>query len=199
MRVVRSSVGRIVVLALVLGIGGLAWSFSTVSARSTQDAPRRADAIIVLGAAEWNGRPSPALRGRLDHALQLYNEGYAPRIITTGGQGSGSAWTEAAAGKAYLEARGVPSSAVLTEDASTSSVENLRNARQIMEEAGLRSAILVSDPYHMARVLMIAADQGIPAEGSPTRAPFEGRARGSDLFYTVRETLALAFYVVFRA
>jgi uncharacterized SAM-binding protein YcdF (DUF218 family) len=133
-----------------------------------QDGRRHVDAIVVLGAAQYNGRPSGALAARLDHAIELYKEGYAPYLITTGGNLPGDLTTEAETGRRYAIARGVPASAILFENTGRDTLESLQNVRAIFDEYGLHTALFVSDRSHMLRVLRLAQDQGIEAWASPT-------------------------------
>ena len=133
-----------------------------------QDTRRHVDAIVVLGAAQYNGRPSGALAARLDHAIELYRGGYAPYLITTGGKLQGDRYTEAQTGFNYATARGVPPSAILMETTGGTTLESLRNVRAILDARGLHSALFVSDRSHMLRVLRVADDLGIEAWSSPT-------------------------------
>lgn len=128
-----------------------------------------ADAIVVMGAAQYDGRPSPVFAARLDHAIDLYRAGLAPTLIVTGGKADGDRTTEAASARRYALARGVPADAILAEDGSRSTLESIRGVAQVMDGAGLHSALFVSDPPHMLRVLRMADDAGIAAHGSPTR------------------------------
>jgi uncharacterized SAM-binding protein YcdF (DUF218 family) len=132
------------------------------------DNRRPVDAIVVMGAAQYNGRPSGVLRARLDHAIELYELGYAPYIIATGGNLPGDVYTEAETGRNYAVAHGVPESAIILENTGGSTAESIRNVRAIMDEHGLRTALFVSDRNHMLRVLRLADDAGIVAWGSPT-------------------------------
>jgi len=132
-----------------------------------EDGRRHVDAIVVLGAAQYNGRPSGALAARLDHAIELYKGGYAPYLITTGGNLPGDLTTEAETGRRYAIARGVPASAILIENTGHSTLESLQHVRAIFDQHGLRTALFVSDRSHMLRVLRLAQDQGIEAWASP--------------------------------
>ena len=151
--------------------------------QGNRDDRRPADAILVLGAAQWDGEPSPILRARLDHALALYRQSYAPRLMLTGGVGEGDRYSEAAVAAHYLSDRGVPPEAILVEEQGRSSRESIHAAADILSGAGLSRVVLVSDPPHMLRILRMAqsagleaygsAAQGSPAVGSPAaRATF---------------------------
>src|SRR5215831_3738723 len=140
-----------------------------IERESTIDEARQADVILVLGAAEYRGRPSPVLRARLDHAFDLYQRGMAPRIMTTGGAGGDPVFTEGGVGRAYLIGRGVPSEAIVVENESESTVESLAMAGEIMQRMGLRSVIVVSDGYHIFRVKRMLQNRGLEVYGSPRK------------------------------
>jgi len=159
-----------------------------------RDEARPAEAIVVLGAAQYNGTPSPLFQARLAHAVKLYEDGIAPVFIVTGGKLPDDRTTEAAAARAYALGHGVPADAILVEDRSRTTLEQLRTVAEMLRERGLHSAVLVSDRTHMLRSLRIARDQGIDAYGSPTTtSPVE-----NDLVDQVRatghEVGALALY-----
>jgi uncharacterized SAM-binding protein YcdF (DUF218 family) len=123
--------------------------------------------ILVLGAAEYRGRPSPVLRARLDHALELYFRKLAPRILTTGGSGGDPIFTEGGVGRSYLTQHGVPSEAVIVETEGDSTVESTTMAVEIMHRMELHSVIVVSDGYHIYRVKKMLQARGMTAWGSP--------------------------------
>lgn len=158
------------------------------------DQQRPADAIVVMGAAQYNGRPSPVFQARLDHAVELFKAGVAPILVVTGGKAEGDRTTEAASARAYAIARGVPPDAILAEDRSRTTLESIRAVGGLMRARDLSSAVFVSDRPHMLRVLRMAADDGITAYGSPTTtSPIEGDPiKQADA--TVHELLALAQY-----
>jgi uncharacterized SAM-binding protein YcdF (DUF218 family) len=159
------------VLLLVL-LGGLLlvlWSAVSVYTYARRDEAREADAAIVLGAAVFGDRPSPVLRERINHAIVLYEAGYVDKIIFTGGLGMTGRVTEAAAAAAYAQAQGVPVEAILLETTSTSTRENLRNARVVAAENNLQTFLIVSTPFHMKRAIAIADDLSMEAYSSPTR------------------------------
>ncbi len=133
-----------------------------------EDGRRPVDAIVVLGAAQYNGRPSGALAARLDHAIDLYKAGVAPYLITTGGKLPGDNYTEAQTGFNYATKRGVPASAILMEDTGRTTLESIRHVKTIFDAHGFQTALFVSDRSHMLRVLRQAQDQGIEAWSSPT-------------------------------
>jgi uncharacterized SAM-binding protein YcdF (DUF218 family) len=136
--------------------------------QGSRDEARPADAIVVLGAAQYDGRPSNILAARLSHAVDLYKAGMAPLIVVTGGKREGDRTTEAAVARAFAVARGVPESAILSEDQGRTTLESLERVADLFREHGLGTAIFVSDRTHILRVLRIATDVGIPGLGSPT-------------------------------
>lgn len=153
----------------------------------------RVDAILVLGAAQYDGRPSPVFAGRLDHALLLYRQGRADRVVVLGGGRPGDRTTEAEAGRAYLIARGVPAGAVVAEPVGRTTLESLRAAARYMRREGLETAFLVSDPWHNLRVERMAHDLGIRAYASATWHS-AARTEWTRLEGYLRETLAYLSY-----
>ena len=154
-----------------------------------------ADAIIVLGAAVWRDRPSPVFQERINHAVTLYHQGLAPTIIFTGGLSPGDLLTEAEVAKRYAQERGVPARNILIETRSTNTEQNLRFARQIAAEQGLRSFILVSDPFHMKRVMLLAQDMGMQGYSSPTPSTRYQSWRSKTPFL-LRETYFYTIYLL---
>lgn len=175
-------------LAAVLVLAVLAYlavTFVQVWQASTRDEARRSDAIVVLGAAQYDGRPSPVLANRLDHAAALYAEGVAPLIVVTGGNQPGDRFTEAAAGAAYLESLGVPGQAIEREVNGTNSWESLAAAARFLREDGITRVVLVSDAYHAMRIDGIAHELGLDAVVSPASG-------GAAIGPLLRETAAVA-------
>ena len=165
-----------------------------VWAQGQLDARRPADTIVVMGAAQYDGRPSPLFAARLDHAIELYQAGVAPRLVVTGGKAEGDRTTEAAAARRYAIDHGVPAAAILAEDGSRTTLESIRAVAGVLHENSLTTAVFVSDRPHMLRVLRMAADEGISSWGSPTEtSPIESHPLlRADA--TVHELLALAEY-----
>lgn len=163
----RVAIGVLAVVGLLVAmyVAALYEVWSTARA----DQARPVDAIVVLGAAQYDGRPSPQLAARLDHALTLYQEGLAPRIFVTGGKQPLDRFTEAESEARYLENRGVPASAILQEDRGHTSWESLSAVAQTLKSEGLHSVLLVSDPYHAARIEGMASELGLDAYVSSTR------------------------------
>lgn len=161
--------------AAVLAVGVYLSAVSVRIARqSTIDEARPADVIVVLGAAEYNGRPSPVLRARLDHAFQLWQRHLAPMVMTTGGAGGDLQFTEGEVGRDYLVKRGVPSEAIAVEQEADSTVASMLAVSEMMRRMGLKSAILVSDGYHVFRAKRILEGQGMRAYGSPRPSQARG-------------------------
>lgn len=153
-----------------------------------------ADAIVVLGAAQWNGRPSPVLQARLDRAITLYQEGLAPRLVLTGGSAPADAPSEAAVGRDYALAQGIPPEAILVEDQSHTTVENLRGTRELLAALPAPTILLVSDPFHMARARRIAGDLGLTAYPAPAHTSPISERPLEEAWYVAREALALSLY-----
>ncbi len=165
-----------------------------VWAQGERDEQRPADAIVVMGAAQYDGRPSPLFAARLDHGVELYLAGLAPRLIVTGGKADGDRTTEAAAGRAYAIAHGVPAEAIVVDDQSRTTLESIRAVGAVLRANGLENAVFVSDRPHMLRVLKMAGDDGITAWGSPTgTSPIENDTAGR-IDATIHELGALARY-----
>jgi uncharacterized SAM-binding protein YcdF (DUF218 family) len=160
---------------LVCGLGVVALGFLyyavtliQVVRAGRQTDPDPADAIVVLGAAQYDGRPSPQLAARLDHVLDLYDEGVAPVVMVTGGNQPGDRFTEAEASADYLVDRGVPASAIMREDAGHTTFESLDAAADQLLAADLHDVVVVTDPYHSLRSRLIAEEVGLDASLSPT-------------------------------
>jgi uncharacterized SAM-binding protein YcdF (DUF218 family) len=162
-RAARAFLGLVLLAAVALVA-----AFVVVLSTATVDERRPADAIVVLGAAQYNGRPSPVLQARLDHALTLYRAGLAPKVMLTGGVGRGDVESEATVGKRYLTARGVPASAISLEAEGRSTGESMTAVAAWVKKAKVKTVILVSDPFHMARLRVEARRTGIIAYLSPT-------------------------------
>lgn len=126
------------------------------------------DAIVVMGAAQYDGRPSPQLAARLDHVAELWPEGRAPLVVVTGGKRPGDRFTEAETSAAYLQERGVPASAIVLEDQGRTSFESLDGVAQLLGERGLGDVLIVTDPFHSLRSKLIAEQVGLTAHVSPT-------------------------------
>lgn len=178
---IRIALGLLAVVVLYLGV-----TFAQVWWASRQDNTAPAAAIIVMGAAQWNGSPSPVLKARLDHAAELFQKGVAPVVIVAGGKQVGDRETQGLVSFEYLRAKGIPESAIKIEVDGTNSFEELSSSAFIMNQSGLaQTAVIVTDPYHAYRSSAIADEVGISAHVSPT----SGRSTLKDY---VRETGAVA-------
>lgn len=159
--------GFVAVFAAVLV--SIAYLSVRIESASDRDEAQPADVIVVLGAAEYNGRPSPVLRARLDHALELYRNKLSPRILTTGGAGGDPVFTEGTVGRSYLMSQGVPSDAIIVENEGETTVHSVALAAEIISRMGLRSAIVVSDGYHVYRVKKMLEARGLRVYASPRK------------------------------
>jgi uncharacterized SAM-binding protein YcdF (DUF218 family) len=158
---------------------------------SQEDQRRPVDAIVVLGAAQYNGRPSPVLRARLDHALQLYQEGLAPRIVVTGGVGKGDTTSEATVGRQYLVRHAVPSSAVVVQAEGRSTQASMTAVARWLESERLNRVLLVSDPFHMFRLRLEARRTNLEAYTSPTASSPISENPVLELRYLAAEALKI--------
>lgn len=179
--------GRVALfVAAALALYYLANLFAVFRAgRADEAAP--VEAIVVLGAAQYDGRPSPQLAARLDHVVTLWDRGLAPRVVVTGGKQPGDRFTEAEASRNYLVARGVPEAAILSEDTSHNTYDSLAAVADVLEALadqpgeGEWSVLLVTDPFHAARAEMIADEVGLAPRSSPTPTSVVGGSRSFGL------------------
>lgn len=165
--------------------------------QARQDERPRSDSIIVLGAAQYNGRPSPTLEWRLRHALTLYRDGVAPRIVTVGGKQPGDNYTEATAGRIWLIGHGVPADRVVAVPEGRDTLQSFQAIGKEYRTHGWHSAVIVTDPWHGLRSKRMAADNGITAAASPTRSGPSVQTRDTQFHYIVRETGGYLSYVLF--
>jgi uncharacterized SAM-binding protein YcdF (DUF218 family) len=154
----------ILVAVAVLYCGRIAYRVVRASAGDTR---RKADAIVVFGAAEYAGRPSPVLKARLDHALDLYQAGLAPVVITTGGAGLDPVYSEGGVGRDYLTKQGIPDVSLIAETQGDDTAESANRVGAIMRTNHMRTALVVSDAYHIFRIKQMMMTQGIQAFGAP--------------------------------
>jgi uncharacterized SAM-binding protein YcdF (DUF218 family) len=181
----------LVAAGLAIYTAALAWRIERQSAR---DEAQPADVILVLGAAEYRGHPSPVLKARLDHALDLYSRKLAPRIMTTGGAGGDPDFTEGGVGRSYLTGHGVPAEAIVVEDRGASTVESIAMAGEIMHRMGLKSAVVVSDGYHIYRVKKMLEADGLRVYGSPRKEHSAGALH--DVWNDIKQAIG---YILWRA
>ncbi|MEE9417688.1 MAG: YdcF family protein [Acidimicrobiales bacterium] len=179
-RLLRIAIALALLVLLYVGITFVqVWSASRADYRGT------ADALVVLGAAQYDGRPSPVLEARLEHALELYSEGVADKIVTTGSNQEGDRFTQGFAGYDYLRDRGVPDADIVVIVDGSNTWEELSAAANQLRPLGLTNVVLVSDPYHSLRADRIADEVGLDANVSPTNS-------SSATSQLVRETVGVA-------
>lgn len=186
----RRTVAGTVLIVLLL-VGGTAVRVWQV-ARDDDRTP--ADVIVVLGAAQYNGKPSRIFESRLDHARRLYEAGVASTVMTSGGSKAGDAYTEADAGARWLVAHGVPASATVPVREGSDTLRSLRAVSDLAHQRGWHTAVLVSDPWHSLRARTMADDSGMDTWTSPTHRGPIVQTRGTQARYIYRETGALLFY-----
>lgn len=161
---------------------------------AVRDEVQKADAIVVLGAAQYNGRPSPVLKARLDHAYELYMQGYAHAIITTGSYGPDPNFSEAHVSTKYLVQRGIDISTIVTEQGSGSTHDSIQAASRLLHAKGWNKALVVSDGFHLFRVKTMFADNGILAYASPApNSPIEVAA-SRRFWHSMREVVLFSTY-----
>ncbi|MEX5707932.1 MULTISPECIES: YdcF family protein [Parafrankia] len=187
------------IVAIIVGIVllGSVMTFGQVWWVGRGDDRRASDALIVLGASQYDGRPSAILAARLDHALELYRSGVAPRVITVGGNQPGDRFTEAEAAGSYLRDHGVPSSAVLVVPQGVDTLSSLTAVAGLMDSRQWRSAVVVTDRWHSLRSRAIADDLGVDAVTSPATAGPANRGFGTQMRYILREGIGYRFYQLF--
>lgn len=171
-------------LRVLLALAGLTiayYGFNVIQVWrvGNSDQAQPVDAIVVMGAAQYDGRPSPQLQARLDHVVELWKQGLAPLVVVTGGNQPGDRFSEGGASATYLAEQGVDPAAILKEDEGHSSWESLRTVADILRSHDARTVLLVSDPYHSLRIRLMAQDLGLTAYVSPTRT---SPVRGSTAF-----------------
>ncbi|MFD6950600.1 hypothetical protein A6A08_04205 [Nocardiopsis sp. TSRI0078] len=182
-------------LLTVLALPPATWGWVWYTARQDDRTP--SDAIVVLGASQYNGVPSPVFEARLRHAQVLYLEGVAPVIVTVGGKQPADNFTEAASGRAWLIEVGVPADQIIAVEEGRDTLQSIQAVSLVFEEHAWDSAILVSDPWHSLRSEQMAADHGIEAGTSPSRSGPAVIERRTQLWYITRETAALWYYWIF--
>jgi uncharacterized SAM-binding protein YcdF (DUF218 family) len=191
---------RVLLGLLTLVLVYFAVSTALVARWMGKDERPQADAIVVLGAAQYDGRPSAIYEARLSHALELYTGGVAPLLVFTGGKEAGDRFTEGGSGARWATARGVPREAVLAEEQSRTTYQNLAGAKRALErrdpDRGRPRIVVVSDPFHMFRAVKQAADLGMDAYPSPTRTSPLSASRLKLTELVLREDLAIAGYLL---
>jgi uncharacterized SAM-binding protein YcdF (DUF218 family) len=192
----RSYFRTVVAIAAVVVI---AWviSMMAVERAGQRDEAQRAHAIVVLGAAQYVGRPSPVLRARVDHAVALWKRGLAPTLILTGGTGVGDTTSEAAVARKYAMSRGVPDRAIVVEIKGRTTSESMQAVARIMEDREQNLVILVSDPFHMLRLSILARRFGLEPYTSPTRTSPITSNREEHWKYMVSESVKVPLAYIF--
>lgn len=187
---------RVLAVVLVVALAYPAWLGYQIWDQSRSDENRTADAIVVLGAAQYDGDPSAIFRARLDQAAYLFDEGFSQTVIVTGGKQEGDRFTEAEAGEMYLvDERGLPSERIIGETQGTTTLESLRAVKRLSEDQGVRTVLLVSDPLHSERIKRIAYDLGFEeAWTSPASYVELNRSRLTKFKELIREIGALIAY-----
>lgn len=193
LRIAARSLAAVITLALLV----LALTAGRVWLAARDDDRRVSDAIVVLGAAQFDGRPSSVFTARLVHARDLWRDDVAPRIITVGGNRAGDRFTEAAAGKRWLEENGVPGRRVVAVETGGDTLTSITAVQQRMQRRGWSTAVIVTDPWHALRTSSMAADRGIDAVVSPTRRGPAVRTRETEVRYILRETMAYLYWKAF--
>lgn len=188
------TLARLTLAGLVVATAVIGYAAFRIWDQGNRDERPAADAIVVMGAAQYDGRPSPIFAARLDHAIDLFHAGVAPVLIVTGGKAEGDRTTEAASAREYAIRHDVPDQAILAEDRSRTTLQSIRGVAGLMHDHGLESAVFVSDPSHMLRVLRMASDEGITGYGSPTRTSPLERDPVRRVDAIVHELGALAVY-----
>ncbi|MCX2731584.1 YdcF family protein [Saccharopolyspora sp. NFXS83] len=185
----RTALGAVLMVLLLLGGTGFrVWQVARTDDR------RPVDMIVVLGAAQYHGKPTPVLRARLEQALELYEQGLAEHVVTVGGSQEGDEYTEAEAGKLWLAKHGVPESKISIEPTGSDTLGSLRAVGAMAKQNNWNSALIVSDPWHSLRARTMAGDFGLDAWASPTRSGPMVQTRSTQLHYIIRETGGLLFY-----
>lgn len=188
---------KIFILLLAITLGVFGWLFFQIITTGQSDQTDHADAIVVLGAAEYAGKPSPVFQARLDHAKELYEKGVAPFIITTGGTYPGEKKSEGEVGKKYLEEKGIPVSSIVAETESLTTKQNLMRVKDLAKERNIQRVILVSDPFHMYRATIMAEDLDLTPLSSPTRTSPISQNIWLQLLYIGREAILILAHVLF--
>lgn len=174
-----------VLLLGMVAYGG--WIYFAIRTQAGRDEARPADCIIVLGAAQYNGRPSPVLKARLDHVLELFKRGLAPRILTTGGPGRDKKYSEAGVSKDYLVKHGIPAEVIDVDPVGGTTYESVQSIKQRFGPGKIGSCIVVSDGFHLFRSRALFAHEGIVVYPSPAPdSPIES-STGDRIWYTLRE------------
>lgn len=184
---------KLVVVLILAPVAYLVWTAAGIWQTAQQDQRPASDAIVVLGAAQYDGEPSPVFKARLDHARQLYDADVAPLIVVLGGKQAGDRFTEGQAGTAYLE-RELPANRVTGVKAGEDTLDSLQQFVGLAHERQIHKIVIVSDPLHLNRAQVMAEDLGFETAVSASKIPESDRTKRDGL---IRETLNLTFYRIF--
>jgi uncharacterized SAM-binding protein YcdF (DUF218 family) len=192
--------GAALTLFMMVALAGYGWYvYRQVRDTAEHDNAHMADAIVIMGAAQYEGRPSPVLKARLDHALTLYRQHYAKAIVTTGGYGPDPNVSEAHVSAVYLIKAGVEESRIVSQQGSNSTVDAVRAASTLFQERSWKTALVVSDGFHLYRVKRIFEDEGITAYTSPAPASVIEVAPSERFWFSLREVLMYSWYRIMPA
>jgi len=189
----RKGVFWLALIGVLAFTGWIVWLMRAIERQSSVDEARRADIILVLGAAEYRGLPSPVLKLRLDHALALYQRRIAPRVLTTGGSGGDPDFTEGEVARNYLVRKGIPAEAILVEPEGETTWHSIVVATEMMRRMDLHSCVLVSDGYHIYRAKRMMQSQGVEVWGSP-RQPTRPLTTWAAQWLWFRQAVGLALW-----
>ncbi len=183
-------------LFAIIGVFLLVWGVLILGIYldSTTDEIKPADVIVVLGASQWNGRPSPAFKARLDRAAELYRGGYAPKILVTGGVAKGETVSESSVGRDYLIKNGIPEKSIMIEEEGTTTYGSLNAIRPILKSNNFENNLFVSHGFHMMRLKKMAHDVGIE---NVHCAPVSTQDSGRKFRYMLRESMLLGLYYIY--
>jgi uncharacterized SAM-binding protein YcdF (DUF218 family) len=186
-------IARVVVALGLAALLFIFWTAHNVVYQAQHDETRRTGAIVVFGAAEYAGRPSPVLRARLDRGFDLWQKGYAPLVITTGGGGADPHFTEGGVGRDYLSSRGIPDRYLIAETQGEDTAQSAARVATILKTNGIHDILAVSDAYHIFRVKRLMQAQGIKAYASPRPGSFP-QARTQQWLLGLREGASYLLY-----
>ncbi len=193
----RIRLGRIIALLVVAALAVPPGTWTWVWWTARQDERPTSDTILVLGASQYNGRPSPIFEARLEHAAHLYEEGVAPTIVTVGGNQPGDNYTEGGSGRDWLVGQGIPAESVVAVEEGSNTLRSMEAVSDVVRANGWSSTVIVTDPWHSLRSRIMAQDQGMEAHTSPVRSGPAVIERKTQLWYITRETGSLWYYWLF--
>lgn len=188
---------KIFLIMIILTVGYVVYVSAAIYSYGNISELQKADAAIVLGAAVYGNEPSPVFEERINHGIWLYEHGYVDKLILTGGKGSGEEFSESSIAKNYAIDHAVPEEDIFIEEESTITQDNIFHAAEIVKERGFSTVILVSDPLHMKRAMLMARDAGLSAYSSPTPTTMY-RTMKSKLLFLGREVFFYIGYEVYR-